>query len=492
MKKYLTSFLIATAFVISPLSALAGSYSWGQTFLGQLQGQIGALFPQSSAVQVRVAQPALYIKSSGGTITRKKEATSLSVVWSTVGVPFSVRLGTIKFVGSASGTEYILASNLLNTGSRAVLIPTTIPDGNYTLEIKMTYGRTTLSAKSSGYYTIVTPAVIPPSVSVISPNGGEVITRANRLGNFLVKWTAPGVPATARIETIRLRAWENGDGEYVLAKNTVNDGSQSVPIPFSIPDGPYTLEIKGNYKGVDFSDKSDAPFKIFTTPSIASIEPFSWTINRRSSQPIAFGVRWTTIGISSDTRMDVIRLRGVNSGAEYVLASDIVNSGHAVVAIPSDVPVGSYQLEIKTSYNGTTTSRINPRYINIVVPISPTSTSVFNPQTPTASRPSIISLSAYTGIAGSVITVNGNGLGSVNQINWSRGGVLMRNFSPEIISNTQIKFTIASGDIPAGYYEMTAVNNYGKSNAVTFTFGGSSAPAPVTATSSSATSSAQI
>ena len=54
----------------------------------------------------------------------------------------------------------------------------------------------------------------------------------------------------------------------MFLQRILNDGSQSVPIPFSIPDGPYTLEIKGNYKGVDFSDKSDAPFKIFTTPPL--------------------------------------------------------------------------------------------------------------------------------------------------------------------------------------------------------------------------------
>ena len=112
-----------------------------------------------------------------------------------------------------------------------------------------------------------------PSITVVSPNGGETYTRnSNNIASITVKWKAANVSSTQRIDVIRLRGYPNGQ-EYNLANNVlVSDGQEVVGVPSSVPDGPYTMEIKGYAGDVLLFDASDSYFKIVSSVSQCKVD----------------------------------------------------------------------------------------------------------------------------------------------------------------------------------------------------------------------------
>lgn len=100
-----------------------------------------------------------------------------------------------------------------------------------------------------------------PSVTVLSPNGGETYQRGGN-GVFMVKWQTQNVSGNQKLDVIRLRSDQNGQ-EYNLVIGAINDGYEAIALPASVPDGAYTLEIKASVNGTTIMDASDSYFKIF-------------------------------------------------------------------------------------------------------------------------------------------------------------------------------------------------------------------------------------
>ena len=98
------------------------------------------------------------------------------ITWSTTGVPQTAILDVIRLRSTDTGTgEYILLSNIPNTGSAKINVPSTLPIGAYTLEIKSYYNGSLLFDKSDSYFKVTTRDQAQNPVTITYPNGGEVL-----------------------------------------------------------------------------------------------------------------------------------------------------------------------------------------------------------------------------------------------------------------------------------------------------------------------------
>lgn len=150
------------------------------------------------------AQPSVTILSPNGGETYRGAGSVITVNWKTDNVPATFRFDVVRLRGYPNGQEYNLATNVLNSGKEVVSIPSNLPDGAYTLEIKAYLNDILVMDSSDSYFKIVsqTPSCPPIqciqdscpgrhlpdangciscsspcpetlSITVLSPNGGE-------------------------------------------------------------------------------------------------------------------------------------------------------------------------------------------------------------------------------------------------------------------------------------------------------------------------------
>lgn len=189
------------------------------------------------------------------------------------------------------------------------------------------------------------------SITVTSPNGGEVFTAGQ---NMNITWS----PITAQSgDTLKITIGDYAAGSPpVIIFNNNNElnlssGVQSYnyAIP-SIMNHSSTLKVKLEWwrSGVIIAtDESDNYFTInaINQPSITITSPNGGETYKPGDN---ITVNWKTSGVSSSQKLDVIRLRAYPNGQEYNLASNVLNDGQEIIPIPSYVPVGAYTLEIKS------------------------------------------------------------------------------------------------------------------------------------------------
>jgi len=220
---------------------------------------------------------------------------------------------------------------------------------------------------------------LQPAITIISPNGGETYKSG---GSITVNWKTANVSSSEKFNVIRLRAYPNGQ-EYNLAKDVLNDGQEVITIPSSVPEGAYTLEIKTYVNNVLVFDASDSYFKIVSTttqPSITITSPNSgetWQLG--STQKIT----WSTNNIPVSNTM-TIRLRGDDGVERYIYDqhgdSVAANYGEFTFLVHSNLPVGKYKAEVKTSVNTQSYLDASDNYFSIVAPTTQPSVTVTSPK----------------------------------------------------------------------------------------------------------------
>lgn len=107
-----------------------------------------------------------------------------------------------------------------------------------------------------------------PSVTVLSPNGGEYYNNDGSPIN--VTWSTKNVPSNFTFDVIRLRGYPNG-GEIILSQNVTNDGSDVISFK-GVPAGEYTLEMKAYLNGVLVMDSSDSSFTVIASTNVTQIQ----------------------------------------------------------------------------------------------------------------------------------------------------------------------------------------------------------------------------
>jgi len=134
-----------------------------------------------------------------------------------------------------------------------------------------------------------------PSITVLSPNGGE----SWQIGSAqTIKWTSSNFPSDRKIDVIRLR--DAYGVETNLLTGTINDGSEQIIVP-SVSSGNYTLEIKTySTSGELIFDASDRAFSMITLQQsypgfIMKTDKSSYTMNETVSLTLSRADGKTTL-----------------------------------------------------------------------------------------------------------------------------------------------------------------------------------------------------
>ncbi len=255
-------------------------------------------------------------------------------------------------------------------GSKSALGYTTIFNSRHDYHSSGTYTVKLLS----GSVVVATTQVLvnpmtstQPSVTVLSPNGGETILSGSSL-NF-IKWniTTPN-PIKGNLDITAIN--QSTGNSYSVLKACVNDSSQTGCYNFdsisnsyvgfnwvvdsSIPIGQYkiVLRVLDRITGQTLAkDASDFYFKITSStaqPSITITSPDGGIFSSGGRMDI----KWVSQNIASSVFLDTIGLQNYNTGSAYTLASGVINGGTLTVnSIPS-LPDGTYFVYIKTMVNG--------------------------------------------------------------------------------------------------------------------------------------------
>jgi len=185
-----------------------------------------------------------------------------------------------------------------------------------------------------------------PSVTILSPNGGE--TFKNDGSSITVKWQANNIPVAHEFILIRMRAISDSR-EYDLAHDVSNDGQEVLLIPASVPVGAYMLEIKTYVDNILAMDSSDGYFKIVDVsqnqPSATiPVATVSSSVDISQSQPSvtvlspnggenfqsggSYYVTWASINLPSDAYVNIWLLDSSTRLGNMILGK-VPNTGSA-------------------------------------------------------------------------------------------------------------------------------------------------------------------
>ena len=228
-------------------------------------------------------------------------------------------------------------------------VPTTA--GSFTFTLKVDLGA------QSAYkeFTIVinsSPKSSPqPSITVLSPNGGEVWTLGQGAS---LTWTTTGVPSTNMI-TAGVRNIVTGQDRTLGLLS--NDGNEIAAVPLTFPVGSYLGFLKTSINGQIISDFTDGPIKIVTPstqPSITVISPNGKEIWQIGSQQT---ITWSA---PSTIPKIVISIVGqVYPFYNYTLTNNEPNDGSFTWTVARDIfgnsiLPGNYIMRVSNPYTSPT------------------------------------------------------------------------------------------------------------------------------------------
>ena len=230
----------------------------------------------------------------------------IPVTWTSCNVPanthINIRLNHLNngdtldpFVSLNTGSASYPLSDLMYTN--AGLHP-----GNYfNINIRATLSSGFVMADNSdSTFTINAPVIATPSITVTSPNGGEIYTTGQQIE---VTWTSQNIPENDNNIRLVIKNMSTNQRYYLIGSNdtnssTINDGKEVVTLSNQIPAGQYKLEVSrlGSFvDSYDVVDSSNNPFTINALTSNCVINSFTSTpssINSGSSSILS----WTTTG----------------------------------------------------------------------------------------------------------------------------------------------------------------------------------------------------
>ncbi len=149
---------------------------------------------------------------------------------------------------------------VLDTGSLTGIQRYFVPDGLYKVQACY-WNQSGKDCDSSNSYFKIYSGTTQPSITVVSPSGGETY---NVGGSIPVTWKSANLPVVPL--SISLRNQSTGQ-VYVVASGILNDGNETVPTTYlpslsPVPVGAYFLQIKTQYQGIYVNGASDSYFKI--------------------------------------------------------------------------------------------------------------------------------------------------------------------------------------------------------------------------------------
>ncbi len=275
---------------------------------------------------IPIGTPSLTVISPNGGETWRVGSTQ-TIKWTSSNLGSS--LVNISFFGA--GKNWI-ATNIPNSGSYSWTIPNDMLPGSYVIRVDAG-DKVAAQDQSDSTFSIV--SATQPSVTVISPNGGESWQVDS---TQTIRWSAPSSASYVSISMIGynppcttqpcpLYAVQS----FTLGKVLASGGSFNWTVGkdvngYSIPSGQYLMQITDTTTNI--SDQSDKPFSI-----VAATQPSITVLSPNGGESLRVGdtkrITWTSSGVSA------VKI--------YVYDSSISGSGSTNYVTPNNISVSASQ-----------------------------------------------------------------------------------------------------------------------------------------------------
>lgn len=227
----------------------------------------------------------------------------------------------------------LIVSATLNDGSHPWLIPAAQASGSdYKVKITSTINASNNDTSDCSF-------VIPvPSFSVVSPNGGENLTRGT---TKIINWTSTENPKGY----IRIELLKPGKPNQLIISATLNDGSHPWLIPAAqTPGTDYKVKITSTINASN-NDTSDNNF-IIPAPSSTVVFPNGGeNLTRGTTQTI----RWN----STENPKGYVKIELLKTGKpnQLIISATLNDGSHPWLIPPAQLPGTDYKVKITSTIN---------------------------------------------------------------------------------------------------------------------------------------------
>jgi hypothetical protein len=244
---------------------------------------------------------------------------------------------------NTNGTNYWLGSTNVVTGQTGYSLSwtTAVPNGTYRLRVSfgVTAGTWTVTDYSDATFSVADPV---PSMTVTSPNGGEIYDQGS---DQVATWTTTSIQGPG---VYGVWACSNGGTNYWLGSRSVVGGQTTYSLPWTatLPADTYRLRVSFGVTAASWlaSDYSDATFAIKgPLPTVAVTSPNGGESLTQGSPQTA---TWTATPAQYGGVFGVWATS--SNGTNYWLGSRSVTSGQTSYTLPwtASLPVGAYRLRV--------------------------------------------------------------------------------------------------------------------------------------------------
>ena len=327
----------------------------------------------------------------------------------------------IELLKHGVANKVIIASTL-NDGSYPWLIPVTqVPGTDYKIKITNT---TNVAYNDTSDNNFTIPA---PSITVVSPNGGENWRRGT---TQTIKWNSTESLGTY----VKIELLKPGVANKVIILSTLNDGSHPWIIPATqLPGDDYKVKITSTINA-SVNDTSDNPFTI-PAPSFTVVSPNggeNWT--RGTTQTI----KWN----STESPGTYVKIELLKPGTanKVIILSTLNDGSHPWPILATQLTGDNYRIKITSTINASVNDTSDNNFS--IVPPKITVTSPNGGQTWIRGTNHLITWN-YTGNAGTYV-----------KIELLKDGVLNRIILSSTLNDKSQGWTIPSTQIPGTDYKI--------------------------------------
>ncbi len=237
-------------------------------------------YPDASGICIKqtTTAPSITVLSPNGGETLKS-GTYHSVKWSTTGFSSNATaLIQLQNESMLAGGRSLVETK--NVGSYNWLVTPYEADlknyNSFRIEVSVEENNIIKFDESDAPF-IITAATTAPSITVLSPNGGEKYTIGT--GNLYIKYNVSNISIGTEV-TAYLKS-STGSTERTsfgtIKNDGVNDLSMNMELASSEEPGQYKIEVCATVKGIDVCDTSNSYFNIVaTTTSCHTVPLWSW------------------------------------------------------------------------------------------------------------------------------------------------------------------------------------------------------------------------
>lgn len=315
-------------------------------------------------------QPTITVLSPNGGEQWQKGSTQ-SLTWNPTGAGM-IDIRLVSYHPSCTGridtacpmyyvmpTEYVIANQTANDGvfewgGVKSLDGREIPEGKYTIRISRSIGAYEVNDESDAPFSIVASST-QPSITVLSPNGGETLIVGKTAGVGF-RWDG-FVP-----RDINIRLYSNDTIIDLLKLGAISTATAGdKPFSFDLPSdtktgSTYRINVcddgTANKIGKSVCDTSDTPFSIVAAPPVST--PVTLSSVTPASGPVGTSVRLDGCGSDSSNGFTLV-YTGPRSGTAVIPVETLgaaSGCGYMTFTVPSDFPTGAYTLSVKNNQTG--------------------------------------------------------------------------------------------------------------------------------------------